>query len=139
MNSIQKFGISLLLILIGILIVPSYVLAQGEGWGYVWADNPTADKYTPTEAYSYNSSGKEIEISRRSTGRYKVTFYGLGGGKIAGGNVQVTAYGPGNEFCKVEYWISGGLDFIVHVRCFTASGNPVDTRFSLRVDWPDKY
>ena len=144
MNSIQKFGISLLLILIGILIVPSYLLAQGEktmpsGWGYVWADKPTAREYTPNEAYSYNSSRKEIEISRKGTGRYKVTFYGLGGGKTAGGNVQVTAYGPGNEFCKVEYWISGGLDFIVHVRCFTVSGNPVDTRFSLRVDWPDKY
>jgi hypothetical protein len=135
MNSIQKFSISLLLILLATLIVPSYVLAQGEGWGYVWADKPTESKYTPTEAYSYNSSGGEIEISRRSTGRYKVTFYGLGGGKIAGGNVQVTAYGPGNEYCKVEFWISGGPDFIVNVRCFTASGNPVDTRFSLRVDW----
>jgi hypothetical protein len=145
MNSIQKFGTALLLILLGILIVPSYMIAQElespppSGWGYVWADNPTESRYEPNLIYSYNSSGKEIEISRRSTGRYKVTFYGLGGNGIAGGNVQVTAYGPGNENCKVEYWISGGPDFIVQVRCFTASGKPVDTRFSLRVDWPDKY
>jgi len=131
------------MILLGTLIVPSYVLAQEESspsrkWGYVWADNPKASRYTPNLMYSYNSSRKEIEINRKGAGRYKVTFIGLGGGKIAGGNVQVTAYGPGNENCKVESWISGGPDFIVNVRCFTASGNPVDTRFSLRVDWPDK-
>jgi len=111
------------------------VIGQGEGWGYVWADNPSASSYTPNSSYSYNSSGKSIRINRVSTGVYKVQFRGLGGNNKAGGNVQVTAYGDGTEVCKVVNWQSGGADFNVTVRCFN-NNEPVDTHYSLRVDWP---
>ncbi len=104
--------------------------------GYVWANEPTSNSYTPSTIYSYNRSGGDIQITKSATGAYSVRFAGLGGGAQAGGNVQVTAYGQGNESCKVAGWASGGPDFTVLVRCFTGGGSPVDTRYTVLVTWP---
>jgi hypothetical protein len=103
--------------------------------GYVWANNPTAASYTPAPAYSYDSAGGPITITRTSKGRYTVRFGGLGGNGIAGGNVQITAYGPGTERCKVLNWASGGADFVLNVRCTNLAGFPDDTRFTVLVIW----
>lgn len=103
--------------------------------GYAWANNPTAATYTPSPIYSYNSSGGPITITRAGVGRYSVKFAGLGGNGVAGGHVQVTAYGPGSETCKVENWASGGADFVVNVRCFRSPGAPLDTRYTILVIW----
>jgi hypothetical protein len=105
-------------------------------FGYARANNPTASSYTPTAAYSYNSSGGTITITRSSTGSYAVRFRGLGGHGTAGGHVQVTAYGSGSEACKVSSWSSLGPDFIVYVRCFTVAGTPVNTQYTVLVTWP---
>lgn len=110
--------------------------AAGSGYGFAWANDARQANYTPSEAYSYNSSGGPISIRRRSAGTYQVSFAGLGGNGTAGGNVQVTAYGGGSEQCKVVNWNSGQADFIVNVRCLDVRGGPVDTQFSIQVMWP---
>jgi carbon monoxide dehydrogenase subunit G len=101
--------------------------------GYAWANNPTSLGYTPSPAYSFNSSGGAITINRSGVGAYTVNFSGIGGSGSAGGNVQVTAYGSGSEACKVVSWNSGGADFIANVRCFTTTGSAVDTQYSINV------
>jgi non-ribosomal peptide synthetase component F len=64
-------------------------------------------------------------------------FAGLGGTGTAGGHVQVTAYGPGSETCKVEKWSSSADDFIADVRCFDASGHPADARYTVLAIGPE--
>lgn len=108
----------------------------GDRLGYAWANNASAASYTPSVPYSHNSSGGPINITRQAAGRYRVRFNGLGGSGIVGGNVQVTAYGPGSQTCKVVSWGSGGSHFLVNVRCFNAAGALVDTRYTVLVTWP---
>lgn len=103
-----------------------------HGNGYAWADNPTSASYTPSTMYSFNSSGGPISITRSGVGMYAVRFSGLGGGS-SGGNVQVTAYGPDADACKVVSWSFAPADFIANVRCFRSGGGPVDTRYSINV------
>lgn len=104
--------------------------------GFVWAHNPTAASYTPSATYAHNSAGGPITVTRSAAGQYAVRFAGLGGQGMAGGHVQVTAYGPGSEHCKVQSWGSFGADFVANVRCFTAAGASVDTRYTVLVRWP---
>ena len=113
---------------------PDPVIGQ---MGYVWANNPTADSYTPSATYAYNGAGGPITITRSGTGSYAVRFTGLGGGGTPGGHVQVTAYGNGSENCKVSGWSSSGSDFVTYIRCFDVSGNPANTRYTVFVTWPN--
>lgn len=106
-----------------------------EKLAYAWANQPNTGTYTPAPQYSYNSAGGPITVTRSGQGAYAVKFTGLGGNGLAGGNVQVTPYGPGREHCKVLNWSSGGADFIAHVRCFNSIGVPDDTRFTILVVW----
>lgn len=100
---------------------------------YAWADKTTSASYTPSGKYSYNHSGG-INISRNKTGSYAVKFIGFGGGG-RGGNVQVTAYGPSRNTCHVINWNynSGGADFVVNISCFSLSGQPVDSMYTVLV------
>ena len=93
--------------------------------GYAWATQPSSPSYTPSASHSYNSGGGAIQITRRAPGLYTVTFNGLGGRLLDGGNVQVTAYGSSNSQCKVENW---GRESVA-VRCFSPSGTLVDSYF----------
>jgi choice-of-anchor B domain-containing protein len=106
-------------------------------FGYAWADDATADRYAPSTTYSHNLSGGPIEITRSGTGTYAVRFAGLGGAGTAGGHVQVTAYGPESETCKVERWNSSGADFVADVRCFDTAGKPADARYTVLVIGPE--
>ncbi len=104
--------------------------------GYAWAHSPTSAAYTPSTTYSFNSSGGAIKATRSGTGQYSMIFAGLGGNGRAGGNVQVTSYGPSSDFCKVYWWSSGGKDFTANVRCFKPTGALVDTRYTVLITWP---
>jgi hypothetical protein len=104
--------------------------------GYAWANNPTTASYAPMASYAYNSSGGDIQVTRSAPGSYAVRFAGLGGQGTSGGHVQVTAYGPSNENCKVAWWSSHTSDFIANVRCFNTVGNAVDARYTVQVNWP---
>jgi M6 family metalloprotease-like protein len=110
-------------------VLVSKPLNRVSNLGYAWANQPTASRYTPNPNYAYNGSGRDIQITRNSVGSYAVRFAGFGGG----GNVQVTAYGPGNEHCKVGEWDPYSVNFIAYVRCFNTAGNPVDTSYTILV------
>lgn len=91
---------------------------------YVWANNPTTGSYTPNPGYSYNN-GNPVSINRTGIGTYTISL-----GTIvaaAGGNVQITAYGPDNKRCKVKNWSAGK----VRVNCFNGAGKPINSQFSL--------
>lgn len=95
---------------------------------YLWADNPWSATSTPSPEYQWNSSGTLASMTRYSAGSYDVT---LPGQSVAGGSVQVTAYGGGSEHCKVGWWWLNGSDTVIRVHCFSASGTPADSRFTL--------
>jgi hypothetical protein len=95
--------------------------------GYAWANSPTSASYTPSAFYRFNSGGGGVTITRSGTGKYTVSFSGLGADLLDGGDVQVTAYGSGNAQCKVESWGSQS----VNVRCFASSGALVDSYYDV--------
>jgi hypothetical protein len=101
----------------------------GAEGAYVWADQPTASAYTPPTIRQWNSTGKLNTIQRTGVGIYAVAFPGQ---TFTGGTVEVTAYGGASEYCKVENWFADIAQQNVNVRCFTTSGNPVDSRFTAK-------
>jgi hypothetical protein len=105
---------------------------QGIAGGYLWADQPTAASYTPSSAYQWKPAGTAHTIRRHSVGTYEVT---IAGSSTSGGTVAVTAQGPGSEHCKVSWWSVIGANTVVGVNCFSTTGSPVDTRFSLNFDY----
>lgn len=113
------------------LFTASYVGRFGvpgvEG-GYVWADQSTATDYTPNIFYQWNSAGRGNRIHRNGTGSYSVRLTKLG---ALNGTVEVTAYGTGTQYCKVQNWGPAGEDQLVNVGCFTATGAAADTQFAL--------
>jgi hypothetical protein len=94
---------------------------------YVWANQPTSPSYTPSLAYQFNNTGATNTITRSEAevGVYWVQFPYQ---SLDDGDVQVTAYGSGSEYCKVVYWTPGTG---VQVRCFSSNGTPVDTYFDV--------
>ncbi len=103
----------------GMRALPS---ASGKA-AYVWVySSGTADTY-----YNFNSAGGTITATKTGTGKYSVTIPGFG----KAGNVQVTAYGGAGPHCGVLAWGASGSDGRVHVRCFDAAGNLVDSAFTL--------
>lgn len=108
-------------------------------FGFVWANQPgNMNFYTPPRSYQHTSAGRHlnVRVKKESLGRYRVEIpFGLS----AGGNVQVTAYGPGSQYCNVGSWFStSSTNFIdVRVFCFNRNGQPADSMFSAlfqRVD-----
>jgi hypothetical protein len=95
---------------------------------YLWADQPSTASYTPALPNQFNSSGATNTARRIGVGAYTASLPNLG---AWAGHVQVTAYGTGSERCKTSNWSPVGSAQEVQVRCFTSSGTPVDTRFTL--------
>jgi hypothetical protein len=98
--------------------------------GWVYADQPTlTTPYSPNAAYSYNSSGGGITITRMSKGFYQADFADLNSTKPS--NVQVTAVG-GNSQCASSGWSGSGSDVTAYVTC--VGGNTTgytDSAFTL--------
>jgi hypothetical protein len=92
--------------------------------GYVWAEQPTADSYAPSNYYQYNSTAQRNTIQRSGVGSYYVTFPGVW---VNGGLAEVTAYGWGSEYCSIGWW--GGDT--VNVNCYENGGAPADSAFTL--------
>jgi hypothetical protein len=104
----------------------------GPSGSYLWANQPSSASYTPNLLYQWDdlASSPANTVSRSGTGQYKVQFVNH---SMAFGDVQVTAYGFGSEYCKVAFW--NPFDG-VQVRCFNAGGSPVDTLFDVVfLDW----
>lgn len=104
--------------------------SSGPG-AYLWADQPSAASYTPTLAYSFNSTGVANTIARSGVGTYTVNLPGLGG---TDGNVLVTAHGNSSTHCNVTSWGSLPGNRPIEVRCWSAAGVLADSTFSLAFD-----
>lgn len=104
--------------------LPAGVPPDGHPSAYAWAERPTADEYTPHALYRYSSSGYEPTAARGDVGRYLMTFTGV---DLNNGNIQVTAYGDGSQFCVVNYWSGSN----VQVQCYTYQGIPADTLYTI--------
>lgn len=111
----------------------SYANLTGTGGyplAYVFNSQPTSASYTPPLNYQFNSTGVNNTITKLSgAGRYTVTLPGLAA--ASAGNVQVTAYGPGSEWCTVWNWGPNGTAQHVQVHCFNAAGALVDSKFTV--------
>jgi len=116
--------------------VDKALMSKNGRYGYAWYNQPATASYTITNQYTFNSAGGAITGARASAGVYSVTFNGLGISGQEGGNVQVTSYGGGANFCKVAAWDSmTGGNFTVTVNCYDHAGAPVDTQFTIQASW----
>lgn len=106
-----------------ILGLPTGLNPAGHVSAYGWADQPTATPYPPDSWYLFSSTGYDTMATRTDVGVYGMTFDGV---EPSLGNVQVTAYGPGQEFCNLA-----SVDADIQVRCFDWDGTPVDTRYTV--------
>jgi hypothetical protein len=114
--------------------------AYWYGYAYVWANNPASAigaPYTPSLNYQYSSTAAQNSITRLGTGSYTVRFPYLG----PYGTALVTAYGSTDDRCKISYWVGApgvgsNTDTILYVKCFTRTGNPVNSRFTASYSHP---
>jgi hypothetical protein len=113
----------------------------GKRFGFAFADQPSrTTPYAAHAAWSYNSSGGDIQVTRGALGVYAVRFRGLQGTWYGpGAHVQVTPYGPAFASCNVHSWYdetppsTSTPGLLVWVRCANQHGQPVDSRFSAMV------
>jgi hypothetical protein len=102
--------------------------AAGSGRsGNVLADRPAEGHYKPSE--QCNSAQGENRVERTATGRYVVTFGGLG---TDGGVAEVTPVTTEDRICTLPDWRPDGADEQVEVACFDRAGAPADSGFSAR-------
>jgi len=113
---------------------------EAQEIAYAWADQPTANSYTPAGLYSFNPKG-DVRINRRDVGLYDVSFMGFGRAPSdrsgIGGHVQVSAYRT-TDRCNIRAWGYEQPDFRVSVMCFKAGtpGTPTDAVFTVAVFAP---
>jgi len=108
----------------------SAVAAAPGAVAYVYGNKPSVANYTPEKGFRFNSSGGAIHIHRSNTGKYRVTFFGLGA-FASQGTVNVTAEGLQPEQCNVLRWVpdSTGANLLVYVDCWTVAGAALDSPF----------
>jgi hypothetical protein len=98
----------------------------GTWSAYAWANQPSSASYTPSLPYQFTAVfGATNTITRLGMGYYAVNFPYQ---SLGYGDVQVTAYGSGSEFCKVVYWTPADG---VRVSCFDSTGTPKDTYYDV--------
>ncbi|TDB72394.1 hypothetical protein [Micromonospora sp. KC723] len=94
----------------------------------VWAHAPTTAEYRPSWGYTATNTDGGVLVRRTGTGAYTVV---LEQAPARGGVAHVVAYGGGPVFCTVAGWYRSLVapDLLIQVRCFAATGAPVDSRF----------
>jgi pimeloyl-ACP methyl ester carboxylesterase len=98
--------------------------------GYIWANEPASASYTPNRNYQLNKAGGINTISRVSTGSYIVNFPMLAPSNSS--TALAVAYGSGSEYCTVQSWTGDGRGGTnTTVKCYSGSGAPADTQFTL--------
>jgi hypothetical protein len=111
---------------------------------YAWASNPwSTTNYVPSTTYQSGAiaacpsepTPAPVNITPLSTGVYSVNFPGMFFSNTVGGlnmsNVKVSAYGWSGEYCSVSGWSGTTANASATVVCFDASGNPVDSYFTV--------
>ena len=108
---------------------------EDESYNFVWGNDPTHETYRPDETYTHHAAGGVTVVERESVGRYRVRWSGSTLSED-GAVALVTAYGFGNEYCKIhEPPLPPSQDEVV-VACYDAGGSPADTQFSAVVVGP---
>jgi hypothetical protein len=96
----------------------------------------------------YNSAGALNTVTPLGGGLYEVKLPGLSTPGFIDGSLQVTAVNSTPARCKVRNWTSGPGGQVAYVACFTATGAPFKTRFTLTYQynqslwgagWPPRY
>jgi hypothetical protein len=93
---------------------------------YAWNNSASADAALTNNGYTYNRSGGAVNVVHNSAGNYTVTFDGL---NLNGGNVVVSGYGGGANWCKVSSWGSSSIG----VLCFNSAGTATDSLWTIAV------
>lgn len=91
---------------------------------YAYGNKPTSHSYRPEAAFSFNSTGQGITITRSGVGKYSVEFFGLGPVALQG-TVDVSGQGENTaDSCETTGWgpDSTGNNLVVGVDCFAPSG-----------------
>lgn len=112
-------------------------VASYYGFGYLWANAPTASSYTPHTLYQFSSAGSHNTIVRTGVGQYNVTMTGMSAmPPSTAESVLVSAYGVtydsygninnGTVSCKV----SSSSGTLAAVNCY-AGITPADAMFTL--------
>jgi hypothetical protein len=103
---------------------------------FAFAHQPTAASYSPAAAGSWNPAGTTT-VTRLGAGHYQVDFRNLGNQLPSGvgGHVQVNGVGTSKAHCKA-YAAIPGWDVTVYVRCYTPSGAPLDSKFTVLFTLP---
>jgi hypothetical protein len=92
---------------------------------YLFANKPRTASYTPDAKWRFSTFMKPT-VKRTGTGAYTVVMPGM----PAGGAAVVTPAGTGTSRCQLGS-IATSTPQKVTVRCFSASGNPVDSKFTF--------
>lgn len=96
---------------------------DGHPSTYAWAHDPSSASYTPSASYAFGGGWQGLLASRTGKGTYGMRI----GSDARFGNVQITAYGWGSEYCKVAYWNESDG---VQTRCFDTVGTAlIDTLY----------
>lgn len=94
--------------------------------GYLTSLQPTAAAHTPALSLQANSTGATNTVTRTGVGSYLAKLPGLTGTVTP----HVTAVGTDTNVCQVSTWLTTSFS----VKCFTRTGAPADTAFSLTVN-----
>lgn len=87
---------------------------------------------TPAATWTRNSAAGAITVTRTASGRYSVTFPGQA--RLTGAdNVQLTSYGSGGGFCKLQSIANSGTDLVADVTCFGPGASVADRMFDIAV------
>lgn len=112
-------------------------------FGYVDWNDPAG-----VMADQYNSAGAVNSVAPLGGGLYEVKLPGLSTAGPIDGSLQVTAVNGTPARCKVRNWTSSPGGQVAYVACFTATGAPFKTRFTLSYQynqslwgagWPPRY
>jgi hypothetical protein len=112
--------------------VNDYLGVNNVQEGYAFADRGMASSYRPPAAYSEDelrTGTPGVTITRQGTGTYQVIFAAAAD---PGGYVQVTAHGSTGDSCQAAGWAQSGADEAVNVACWTGTGSPADTKFTVQ-------
>ncbi len=104
--------------------VNSMSAQAAPAWAYVWADDFTAESYTPNESYQYNSTGELNTITRTDVGVYSVFLPGM----VKEAQTQVSTLSENGELCRIASQ-AGGKVLEVVINCIAIGGDPVDIGF----------
>ena len=95
-------------------------------WAWVVARHPSSAAYTPAVVDRGNSNGGTNTVTRGAVGSYTVILNGINNDH---GVFQVTALAASARLCIIGGW--GDTPVEVSVFCYTRSGDPANSAFSL--------